>query len=222
MQSGSTSLLSPIGVRRPRWPASPAWWCWYPSQGNVWVSCLHAAVADRGLRAAHSPCRALVRRVKVDSHHYAPLGGCGDLAHAGVGEDAPASHVQLAPRDLHAGLRDHRVALHRGSAASTGELDGRLGERATDTGVAERRSCDEASDDPYAVVGAVLAALLAPGPLLRDQRERRARLDTAPADRLVADESQQPRGGIRLWVPAVGFLTQHLSPLRDGRRPPTP
>ncbi len=47
-----------------------------------------------------------------------------DLREAGGLEDAPAADVDLAPGDLLAGLRDHRVALEGAGAAFPGEVDG--------------------------------------------------------------------------------------------------
>src|SRR4029453_16589648 len=126
----------------------------------------------------------------------------------------------LAPRDLHTGLRDHRVALDRTSTASTGELDRRLGERAADAAVPGRGSCGEAGDNPHSVVGGVLAALLAQAPLLRDEWEGGARFDTAPASGLAADVRQQDRGDIPLWVPALRLPTHNPAPLVVGRPPP--
>src|SRR5262245_35345679 len=160
------------------------------------------------------------RGSEVDAHHHSPLARCGDLAHAGVGEDAPAPDVQLTPGDLDARLGDHRVRLDGASAASTGELDGRTGERAADTAVPERRTGYEAGDDPDPVVGGILTALLEPGPLLRDEREGGAGFDTAPPSGLAVDVGEQPGGVLGLRVPAVGLLTQPLRPLVDCRRPP--
>src|SRR5262245_2303607 len=112
------------------------------------------------LRRAQFESKQAAPPSAVDPHHDATLGWRSNLDHAGVGEDAPAPDVQLAPCDLNARLCDHCVAFDRLGTPSSSELDGLLGECAADARVAERCPGDETRDHPHTIVGWVLPPLL--------------------------------------------------------------
>src|SRR5262245_3429198 len=64
---------------------------------------------------------------KVDAHDHPARARVADLLEAGLLEDLPRSDMEFAPRDLPAGLGQHRVPLERSSAPFAGEVDGRSG-----------------------------------------------------------------------------------------------
>jgi len=117
--------------------------------------------------------------------------------------------VELAPGDLLAGLREHRVGLERASTAFAGEVDGGLRQPVADAATPEPRPGEHARHRPHALVGLVL------GPALPWDAEdaqqalvRRARLERAPADGLAIEVGDQAAGGGRPRPAAVRLCAQ--------------
>ena len=79
------------------------------------------------------------------------------LGEAGGVEDAAVADEHLVPRDLLAGLRDHRVALDRAGTAFAREVRGRLRERVGDASMPESLANEEAGHRPD--VGSALSSL---------------------------------------------------------------
>src|SRR4029077_14266732 len=118
--------------------------------------------------------------------------------------------MELAPGDLLAGRRDHRVALDGAGAALACEVDGGACERAADAAAPEAHATDEARHRPHAVVGLVFGSA---GPNERFALQPPvcvARPARAPATRLAVEVGDQAGGGLRLGLPATGLLAQPL------------
>jgi hypothetical protein len=63
-------------------------------------------------------------QLEVDAHDNPAEGRPTDLGEPGSGEDAAAADIELSPRDLVAGARDHRIALESTGATLPREVDG--------------------------------------------------------------------------------------------------
>src|SRR5687768_12607956 len=100
--------------------------------------------------------------------------------------------MELAPGDVLARSREHRVSLERPSPAFAREVNGRSSQRVADAAAPESRSGEDAGHRPCALVGLVLRSALP-----RDAEDtqkalvRRARLDGAPADGLAVEIGDQ-------------------------------
>src|SRR5688572_13059677 len=140
-----------------------------------------------------------------------------DLDEPGVGEDAAAADMQLAPGDLLAGLGDHRIGLERTSAALARERDGGGHERASDPATPVARACREAGHGPDAVVVLVLTPLPQRETLARQTRVGCARLDRAPPDGLAGQVPDEAAGRLRRGIPTRRLRTQAESADFDGR-----
>ncbi len=87
--------------------------------------------------------------------------GVADLDEAGVLEDLTRPHMEFAPRDDPARLRDHRVGLERPGTPVAGEVDGGGGERIGEPPTAESLTYHQTSHGPDTVV---VLVLVPPGP----------------------------------------------------------
>src|SRR5258705_657498 len=146
-----------------------------------------------------------------------------DLLEPGVGQDDPAADVELAPRDVLAGVGEHRVALERAGAALPGEVHAGTSERPADAATPEPRSRGEADDGPDPIVGPVLVAVLPRDRRAQESRVGRAGLDRAPADRLAVQVGDQPARRAGAGIAAVRLALEPLHAPRDLERlPPGP
>src|SRR5215471_8129542 len=145
---------------------------------------------------------------EIDAHHHAPGAGAAYLGEAGLGEDLPASDIQLTPDDLLAGMGDHRVGLKGPGAILPCEVDRGRGQRVADAALAVSLAGHEAGNRPDAGVRLVLVATAPDGPDPGQSRVRRARLDRHPASRLRSEVGHEPGGAARPRVITVGLLTE--------------
>src|SRR5262249_32837464 len=143
-----------------------------------------------------------------------------DLGEAGGGEYAAAADMELSPRDLLPGLRDHRVALEGTGAPLPREVEGRARERIADALAPETRPGDETGQSPGAGVSNVFGS-----PRPRDAGAQQAHvgdagLKCAPPGGFAVEVGHQATRRAGLRVPAVGLPAKPVSAFLDGNRPP--
>src|SRR5262249_27385489 len=159
------------------------------------------------------PCLTRSRYgLEVDSHDDPARRRVADFLEPRRLEDATATDVELAPGDVLAGCREHRVALDRARAALSREVDRRTSQCVAHAAPTEADACDEARQRPPGVVRPVLRAAFPRDAHLEQQsREIAARLDGAPAHRLAIEVPDETAGVGHVPVSAVGLRAEPFS-----------
>src|SRR4051812_19748085 len=143
---------------------------------------------------------------EIDAHDVAALARVKDLSEARGSEHLHGADMQLTPRDLLIGSRDHRIRLEGSRAARPGEVDRCLRQLVRDSPASIPDAYDEAGHRPHGLVVRVLVAATPDG--TREVRIIGTRLDRAPCGRLTVGIGDDSARRSRVRMSAVGLIVE--------------